>query len=119
MSPGIERLKKLYESKPKDNAVTKLISYLVRQSELEEKFCDETKTLDGMLDYLKKSAKDLAVNNIAMVEDETVFGWAKNYWLLSNEDLGINTKTSVSIPKIKTKTTEEPSKNQLSLELTS
>lgn len=113
MNPGIERLKKLYQSMPKDAALIKIINYLVKQLDLVERFCDETKTLDGMLDYLKNNAKDLAVNNMAIVDDETVFTWAKDYWLLSNEELGIN----INIPKVKTKDTDTPAHNQLSLEL--
>lgn len=118
MSPGIERLKKLYQSKPKDPALTKLVNYLARQLDLAEMFCNETKNIDDMLDYLKRNAKDLAVNNMAMVDDETVFMWAKDYWTLSNEELGINVK-SATTPKVKAKTDNTTPQNQLSLELTS
>lgn len=40
-----------------------------------------TKTFEELWSYIRNQAKEIAVNNCAMVEDATVFGWALHFIL--------------------------------------
>ena len=45
-----------------------------------EKVIDEKKTLKKCIDNIKSKAKKHAVNNVAMINDDTVYGWVKEYY---------------------------------------
>ena len=38
------------------------------------------KSMNGMMEYIRKNARMKAINQMAMVEDSTVFNWAFDYW---------------------------------------
>ncbi len=41
----------------------------------------ENNSVDGMWNYIKNKAKKEAINGCACIEDNTVFSWARDYWL--------------------------------------
>lgn len=96
MNKGIERLLKLVEGQ-EDIALLKVVDYLSKQQELEQKYLNEEKSLKSMIDYIKSEARKISKDNYCWVEDTTVYGWAVNYWDKSDEELGIK-KASVPTP---------------------
>ena len=87
---GIERIKKLSQEQ-KDANIKKVVEYLINREDLDEKFLNEEKNLNDMWEYIKKQAKEKAVNGCAVIEDEEVYGLAVHYFDETNEELGINT----------------------------
>ena len=57
-----------------------IIDTYLNNDENAEKVLDEKKTLKGCWDSITSKAKKLAENNCAMVEADTVFDWAKEYY---------------------------------------
>lgn len=103
---GIERIKKLSQEQ-KDANIKKVAEYLINREDLNEKFLNEEKNLKDMWEYIKKQAKEKAVNGCAVMEDEEVYGLAVHYFDETNEALGI--KTSKKETKV-TKQEEIPIK---------
>ena len=95
---GVERLKKLAEGQ-EDPPLLRVIEYLVNIDDMSDKYLNETKTLKGMVDYIKGEAKRLTKDGYCQVEDATVYEWAVNYWNKTDEELGI--KKVISTPTVK------------------
>lgn len=85
---GIERIKILGKD-IKDEALLEIVNYLISREDMSEKYLNEEKTLSDMIGFIRTKAKEKSVNNMAIVKDEEVFGWAIHYFDESNEDLGI------------------------------
>ena len=85
---GIERLKKMLESQ-KDKYLIKIVNYLMLQTEMDEAFLNEEKNLKEMSQYIKDNAMKEATDYVAVIEDDEVYQWAKDYFNKSNEELGI------------------------------
>lgn len=85
---GIQRLSEMIKGQ-KDKSLIKIVSYLMLQTDMEQEFLNEEKDLKEMAEYIKGLAKKEAVNGVAIIEDETVYGWAKEYFTKSNKELGI------------------------------
>lgn len=85
---GINRLAKLLEGQ-KDKYLNIIVNYLMLQTEINEAFLNKEKNLKDMATYIRDLAKKQATNNVAVIEDSVVFQWAKNYFLKTNEELGI------------------------------
>lgn len=88
---GINRLAKLLEGQ-KDKYLNIIVNYLMLQTEMNEAFLNEEKNLKDMATYIRDLAKKQATNNVAVIEDSVVFQWAKNYFIKTNEELGIKKK---------------------------
>jgi len=88
---GIKRLSEMVKNQ-KDKYLIKVVSYLILQEDMNEKYLNEEKNLKDMADYIKKLAKKEAINGVAIIEDETVYQWAKEYFQTSNQELGIENK---------------------------
>lgn len=100
MNDGIERLLKLVEGQ-EDIALLKVVDYLSKQQEMNQKYLNVDKSLKSMIEYIKDEAKKISKNNYVWVEDDTVYKWAVNYWDKTDEELGIK-KVPVTTPtKIK------------------
>ena len=56
-----------------------------------------------MAKYIRKLAKKSEVNGMAIIDDEEVYKWAKDYFIKSNKELGIEEKTKKEIKEIKEK----------------
>lgn len=57
-----------------------IIDTYLNSDENAEKILDKKKTLKKCIDDIKSKAKQQAVNNIAMVDHETVYGWVQDYY---------------------------------------
>lgn len=70
--------------KLKDTNATLIASHIIDtyliSDENAEKVLDEKKTLKKCIDDIKSKTRSQAVNNVAMVDDETVYGWVKDYY---------------------------------------
>ncbi len=89
---GIKRLSEMIKGQ-KDKYLIKIISYLMLQEEMDKAYLNEEKNLKGMTEYIRKLAKKEAINGVAIIEDETVYQWAKDYFNKSNKELGIENKS--------------------------
>lgn len=85
---GINRLAKLLEGQ-KDKYLNIIVNYLMLQTEMNEAFLNEEKNLKDMAEHIRNKAKKQATNGVAVIEDEIVFKWAKEYFIKSNSELGI------------------------------
>ena len=88
---GINRLSEMIKGQ-KDKYLIKIVSYLILQEKMNECYLNEEKNLKDMANYIKKLAKKEAINGVAIIEDETVYQWAKEYFEKSNQELGIENK---------------------------
>jgi hypothetical protein len=62
-----------------------ICAYLLDQCEKNEALRNDiesknSRSVTGMIAYVRKKAKHLAVNGMAAVEDQTVYNWALDYW---------------------------------------
>lgn len=114
---GIERIK-ILGSEVKDKALLKVIEYLVSREDMNEKYLNEEKSLKQMVEYIKSEAKKQAVNGIAMIEDEEVYGWAIHYFDETNEKLGLKVETKNIVKPLEKsiKEAEEMEKGEVSKE---
>lgn len=93
---GIERIKVL-SSEIKDEATLEIINHLLSRTDMNEKYLNEEKSLKQMIEFIRNEAHKKATDNMAIIKDEVVFGWAIHYWDETNEDLGI---TKINRPDI-------------------
>ena len=88
---GYDRLKLQYkENLNPDKALIEIIKYLLNQPEMSDIYLKDEKNIKEMMDYIKSKAKEQAINNVAIIEDQNVYEWAVEYYIKSNEELGIN-----------------------------
>lgn len=115
---GIERLDEMLQGQL-DNALIKVVNHLKGLKDIDTNiFLNQEKSLKGMCDYVKSRARELAVNNVAMVEDEEVYKWSLMYFQQSNDELGIKKNSpQPTTPKVSNVVTEEKDK-QLQGQLT-
>lgn len=85
---GIQRLAKMLEGQ-KDKYLIIIVNHLMLQTEMDEAFLNEEKNLKDMAEYIKGLAKKEMSGGVAVIEDERVFQWAKDYFNKSNQELGI------------------------------
>lgn len=64
---------------------TYIITKLLNTEENAKKVMDEKKTLEGCLNSVKGSAKKSAVNGMAMVDENTVYGWIREYYGINEQ----------------------------------
>lgn len=114
---GIERIK-ILGSEVKDKALLKVIEYLVSREDMNEKYLNEEKSLKQMVEYIKSEAKKQAVNGMAMIEDDEVYGWAIHYFDETNEKLGLKVETKNIVKPLEKsiKEAEEMEKGEVSKE---
>lgn len=115
---GLERIKTL-ATDIKDNALLKIIQYLLSREDMNEKYLNEEKSLRQMIEFIKAEARKHSKDGIAIIEDEVVYGWAVHYFDESNKNLKLseskNKDNKSTIKKIKeTKKEEIKSKNWIS-----
>lgn len=85
---GIKRLEEMLKGQ-KDKYLIKIVNYLMLQTEMDEAFLNKEKNLKEMAQYIKDNARKEAIDNVAVIEDNEVYQWAKDYFNKSNEELGI------------------------------
>lgn len=94
---GIERLKEMLKGQ-KDKYLKIIVNYLINQTEMDEYFLNEEKNLKDMAEYIKKNARKETKGSVAVIEDERVFKWAKDYFVKSNKESEI-TKNKIENSK--------------------
>ena len=57
-----------------------IIDTYLNTDENAEKVLDDKHTLKACLESIKSKAKKQASNGVAMIADDTVYGWAKEYY---------------------------------------
>lgn len=72
--------------------ISVIFDYLKTREDLYEKFDNEEKTMDGLYDYIYSKAEKLRYKNMAMVDNKLVYIWSINYFLKTNDELGIKPK---------------------------
>lgn len=115
---GYERIKELYlnnQKQKKDEPLIQIIKFLMKTQGMSEKYLNEEKNLDNMMNYINKQAKEQAINNVAIIEDNQVYNWAIEYFDKSDKDLEIEKQSQIEIPKLKQE--EKEDNNQLKLEI--
>ena len=85
---GRKRLSEMIKGQ-KDKSLIKIVTYLMLQTDIEQEFLKEEKDLREMAEYIKDLARKEATNGVAIIEDEIVYSWAKEYFIKSNKELGI------------------------------
>lgn len=90
---GIKRLEKMLEGQ-KDRYLILIVNHLMQRTEIESAFLNESKDLKGMAKYIKDKAKKQAKDGVAVIEDEIVFKWSEEYFLKTDEELGIKKSSS-------------------------
>lgn len=103
---GIERIKVL-ASEVKDEAVLEIVRYLISRTDMNDKYLNEEKSLKQMIDFILKEAKKKSENNMAMIKDDVVFGWAIHYWDEDNKDLDLSSSGNVKNIEKKEKVVQE------------
>lgn len=103
---GIERIKVL-ASEVKDEAVLEIVKYLISRTDMNDKYLNEEKSLKQMIDFIANEAKKKSENNMAMIKDDVVFGWAIHYWDEDNKDLGLSSSDNVKNIEKKEKVVQE------------
>ena len=88
---GIERIKVL-SSEIRDEALLKIVEYLISRNDMNEKYLNEEKNLSQMVEYIKTEAQKHAHDGMAIILNEVVFGWAIHYWDESNAKLKLSTE---------------------------
>lgn len=87
---GSERLLKMLSSKEQSNiALKETVNYLIQRNDLEIKFLNEEKTLEGLEDFIKQKARQHQLNGWTYITNEVVFAWAVMYFSLPNSFLKI------------------------------
>ncbi len=114
---GYERLKQLYRDDGKnDNALNIILEYLIKVPDMSDVYLNQEKNLTQMMNYINRKAKEQAVNNVVVIEDEIVYNWSLEYFQKDNEELGLNNHAPITL-KTKVEKKEDKPTGQLSLEL--
>ena len=104
---GIERLKAMLAEFEDGYSLKAVVDYLITKTDMDEKFLNEEKSLKGMEKFITERARNLAVNNVAMVKDNMVYSWGVVYFSQSNDFLGIKKEQPKTETASKTKTTKK------------
>lgn len=107
---GLERLEQEALELNNHNIIL-IFNNIKNRTELQDKFNNEEKTINGMYEFIYNKARTIANKNVAMVNDKTVYLWAMTYFNKSNEELGI-TKTDTKINDVKKSKNETPKEEQ-------
>lgn len=108
---GIERIR-ILASEIKDEALLKIVNYLMSRKDMNEKYLNEEKTLKQMVSFIKEKAKKQSKDGMAMIEDEVVYSWAIHYFDEANENLKLAVTTIKESKDNSIKNTEKKFKNK-------
>ena len=88
---GFEKLKEQMEGQ-KDNALQEVVNYLLTRKDMENRYLNEEKSIEGMCDFIKEKGRKNAKNGWNFVSNEIVYAWAIMYYSLPNSLLQIKTQ---------------------------
>ena len=109
---GFEYLKEQVKDQ-KDLALRQTIDYLLNRDDLQEKYLQENKTVEGMAKFIRAKGTKYLQNGWNYVPNEVVYSWAIMYYSLPNDFLKINTNKTTKKPSNKSTTSKN---NVISLE---
>ncbi len=72
--------------------ISAIFDYLKTRNDLHAKFNNEEKSIKQMYKYICDKARNLAKDNVTMVNDKVVYLWAITYFNKSNEEFGLKEK---------------------------
>ena len=109
---GFDRLREQMKGQ-EDPALNEVVKYLLSRSDMEARYLNEEKTIEGMCAYIKEKGMKNAKNGWNFVSNEIVFAWAIMYFSLPDSVLQIkkNVPKKNDIPK-----NEKTNDNVISIE---
>lgn len=115
---GYNRIKELYLSNlNRDKPLIRIVTFLMKHEGMNDYYLNDEKNLEQMMKFISKKAKEQAINNVAILDDDAVYELAVTYFTRSNEELGIAETNKVTTTKTKTNEDVKDEKNQLTLEI--
>lgn len=111
---GFEKLKTQVKDQ-QDTALNQVVEYLLSREDMEQKYLNEEKTLEGMCNFIKTKGNTHAKNGCNFITNEVVFAWAIMYFSLPNTFLKINDVKLTNKTTSKHKETKEKN-NVVSME---
>lgn len=112
---GFDRLKEQIKDQ-EDMALKQVIQYLLSRDDLEPKYLNEEKSVEGMRKFIKDKGTHHARNGWSFVTDGVVCAWAVMYFTLPNSFLKIQNTPKSSSKKETTKTDTTTKNNVISIE---
>lgn len=112
---GFERLKEQVKDQ-KDMALRQTVDYLISREDMEQKYLQENKTLEGMAKFIREKGCKYLRNGWNYITNEVVYAWAIMYFSLPDEFLGINQPIKKAEIKKNTSGQEKSKNNVVSLE---
>lgn len=109
---GFERLKEQVKDQ-EDMALIETVDYLISREDLEQKYLQDEKTIEGMCNFIRSKGNKHGRNGWNYVKNEVVFAWAVMYWTLPDTFLKINTPTKKIEKKKATTSQKENAKNNV------
>lgn len=108
---GFERLKEQVKDQ-EDLALKQTVDYLLTREDMEQKYLQENKTVEGMCKFIRKKGTKHLRNGWNYITNEVVFAWAIMYFSLPDKLLGI-TETVKKVESKKNTSIQEDSKNNI------
>ena len=84
---GFDRLREQVKDQ-EDMALKQTVDYLISREDMEQKYLNEEKDVEGMCSFIRKKGNVHAKNGWNFITNEVVFAWAIMYWSLPNKFLG-------------------------------
>lgn len=109
---GFDRLKEQLKDE-KDIALKQTIDYLISRKDMEQKYLNEEKTVDGMQQFIKGKGHKHFTNGWAYIPNEVVFSWAIMYFSLPNSILKITDTSKKSSKKQENNTNTSDKKDNI------
>lgn len=111
---GFDRLKAMLnewlEKHKNDEAFEQTVNYLLDRPDLEPKYLNEEKNLEGLNNFIQAKGKKHLLNGWCYITNEVVYSWAVMYFSLPNNFLKI---TAPKEDKPTKKTTKATTKNNI------
>lgn len=85
---GFDRLKEEIDGQ-EDKALIQTVNYLLTRDDLNEKFLNKEKSVEGMAKFIRDKGTKLCKNGWNYITNEVVYAWAVMYYSLPNSFLKI------------------------------
>ncbi|MGE4321024.1 MAG: Cas9 inhibitor AcrIIA9 family protein [Acholeplasmataceae bacterium] len=83
----VDKTKKLSDKHWSNPIVDYLLKESLNDENLKKQIMDDSKSIEGMCDFIVKKASKQKDGGHAVVSDEDVFSWAIHYFIESNENI--------------------------------
>ena len=112
---GFERLKEQVKDQ-EDMALKQTVDYLLTRDDMEQKYLQENKTVEGMRKFIQQNGRKHLRNGWNYITNEVVYAWAVMYFSLPDKFLKINEPVKKTKTKKSTKNKESTKNNVVSME---